>query len=485
MSLRLDALLVEACARAPQASALADPETMLTFGALADAARQTAAALRGIGLMPDEPVLVPVANAPQDIAAFIGVWLAGGVVVPVARHAPAAAIEATRAATAARLSVPRAGEAAPTGDHRTPPARPLLKDAAIIIFTSGSTGDPKGVVLGHDQFARKLMEIDGVLGFSPATRSLPVLQITFVFGIWVTLLTLLKGGTTFMRLRADPATVAEDIAVHGITDAAFVPTMLRRLVAADRAALAPQLARGNLKRIHTGGEPFSPALGQRLRELFPHAEIMDIFGLTETASSDFFLPTTPGKDFAGGIGRISRSERFRIADAEGHVLPPGEVGELQIATPFAMNGYLDRPDLTVAAFADGYFRTGDLAFVRPDGSVELAGRAKDLIVKGGAKISPLELDGLIAQHPAVAAALTVGVPDAIVGERIHVLVVPRGAEPLAEDALRHWVAERLERFKRPDVYHFGAELPTGRTGKVDRGALRNRLAALDGGAAND
>ena len=150
-------------------------------------------------------------------------------------------------------------------------------------------------------------------------------------------------------------------------------------------------------------------------------------------------------------------------------------GELQIRTPFAMNGYLDEPELTRAAFADGYFRTGDLARAREDGRVELAGRIKDIIIRGGANVSPLELDHLLAQHPDVAAALTAGVPDPMVGERIHALVVPRANASIGEKDLRQWVAGRIERFKWPDVYHFGRELPTGRTGKVDRGALREQV----------
>ncbi len=140
-----------------------------------------------------------------------------------------------------------------------------------------------------------------------------------------------------------------------------------------------------------------------------------------------------------------------------------------------MNGYLDRDDLTQQAFAGDYFRTGDLARIRDDGTVELVGRNKDLIMRAGTKISPLELDGVIAQHPAVAAALTVGVADEVTGERIHVLIVPRAGQSLDEKELRHWLSERLEKFKRPDVYHFGAELPTGRTGKVDRDALRRTI----------
>jgi long-chain acyl-CoA synthetase len=157
-----------------------------------------------------------------------------------------------------------------------------------------------------------------------------------------------------------------------------------------------------------------------------------------------------------------------------------EIGELQIHTPFVMNGYLDESELTRAAFCGKFFRTGDLARLRPDGMVELVGRSKDLIIRGGTKISPLELDELLASHPGVAAALTVGIPDPIMGERIHVLVVLREREEVDEDALRQWVSERVEKFKRPDVYHFESSLPTGRTGKVDRGALRERI----GGTAN-
>ena len=476
MTERLDAALFAACARGGNAVALEDASGALTYTQLAYDARKSAVALRREGVITDEPILVPVGNQPRDFATFLGVWAAGGVVVPVSRDAPAAAIEATRAATGARLMAGGDGDVRRVGDL-PPPPRPMLAGAAFVIFTSGSTGVPKGVVLGHDVFARKLQEIDGVLALSQETRALLVLQITFVFGIWFTLLALLKGGHVFMRPRFDPVAAMTDLADRRITDAAFVPTMLRRILAADAAAMSRLLGRVALKRIHTGGEPFSPALGQRMRALLPKATIIDIYGLTETASSDFFLVTTPDNDFPGGIGRVSRSERFHIADAQGRELPAGDIGELRIKTPFIMNGYIDQPELTRAAFAGEFFRTGDLARMRADGSVELAGRSKDLISRGAAKISPLEIDSLIAQHPSVAAALTVGVADEMTGERIHVLVVPHSNAVVDEAELRRWIAERVERYKRPDVFHFGAELPTGRTGKVDRDALRRRITA--------
>ncbi len=140
-----------------------------------------------------------------------------------------------------------------------------------------------------------------------------------------------------------------------------------------------------------------------------------------------------------------------------------------------MNGYLDEPELTRLAFASDFFRTGDLARIREDGRAELAGRIKDLIIRGGAKVSPLELDHILVQHPAVAAALTTGVPDSVLGERIHALIVPRANARIEENDLREWIAGRIERFKWPDVYHFVRELPIGRTGKVDRSALRDQV----------
>ena len=475
MSERLGAQLFSACDRYAETLALEDLSRRSSYAELGAGARAISTNLRSLSLLANEPVLVAAANESQDIISFLGVWAAGGVVVPVDCGAPAAALEARRAAVGARLMISANGEIMRLGEHPAPPARPLLEDAALIIFTSGSTGAPKGVVLGHAAFARKLAEIDSVLGFSSDTRALLVLRTTFVFGIWFSLLTLLKGGSVFMCQRFDPVAVMADLADHRITDVAFVPTMLRRILAVDPALVSPFIERLVLDRIHTGGEPFSPALGERVWALLPNASITDIYGLTETASSDFFQVAGKRGPFPSGIGRISNSEKFRIADALGREMPAGEVGELQILTPFIMNGYLDRPDLTQAAFAGDYFRTGDMARRRADGTVELVGRNKDLIMRAGTKISPLELDGLIAQHPAVAAALTVGVADDVTGERIHVLVVPRAEASVDERELRRWVAERLERFKRPDVYHFGSELPTGSTGKVDRDALRQSI----------
>jgi long-chain acyl-CoA synthetase len=458
--------------------ALADTGGALTYRELAEAAAAIEQALRSAGLTPDEPVLVPVANEPRDAAALIGTWLAGGVAVPVARHAPVTATEAIRSATGARFSVTNAADELTTRiAGKLPRPRRLLEGAALIVFTSGSTGQPKGVVLSHRAFAGKLEAIDSMLGFTPRTRSLLVLQITFVFGMWMMLLTLLKGGTAWMQSRFEAAGVLSALKVQGLSDAALVPTMLRKILALEESMSRPLIAGAALERILTGGEPFGRELSRRLQECMPNVRVVDIFGLTETCSSDFFLTADEREPFAGTIGRPGPGIEFRICDKQNRELPANATGELQIRTPFAMNGYLDEPEITRAAFADGYFRTGDLARAREDGRVELAGRIKDIIIRGGANVSPLELDHLLAQHPDVAAALTAGVPDPIVGDRIHALVVPRANTGIDERDLRQWVAGRIERFKWPDVYHFGRELPTGRTGKVDRNVLREQVLA--------
>jgi acyl-CoA synthetase (AMP-forming)/AMP-acid ligase II len=283
-----------------------------------------------------------------------------------------------------------------------------------------------------------------------------------------------------MQPKFAPRAFCATLAAERITRVGVVPTMMRALLAeagsADVAAALDAVNRKNaLRQILIGGEPLGSALAGELVTRFPRARLIDIYGLTETATSDFFLFPEDYPRYAGCIGRASPNVAFRIADAEGRALQPGEVGELQIRTPYIMNGYLDAPELTDQAFADGWFRTGDMARVRDEDVVELAGRTKELISRGGNKVSPLEIEQVFAAHPDVAAAMASGVADPILGERIHLLVVTKPGRTCSADALREFGAPRLAKFKQPDAFHFAAELPLGRTGKADRGALRRLI----------
>lgn len=490
MTASLAAALDDACRAFSGRLAVQDARESLTYAAVSSRAQAIAEALMAGQVNADEPVVVVVGNRAADFASFLGIWRAGCVAVPSHCAAPRAVLDALIERTGARFVVDGAegeasGEAsfAQRGTVRRldrgapPPPRELLRGAALVMFTSGSTGLPKGAVISHRALSGKLAANDGYLHFGPESRTLLALQITFSFGVWVSLLTLTRGGSLFALEKFDAERALDAIARHAIERAALVPTMLRAILALgehDPAKLAMLREPCSLRLLMTGGESLGARLCAQARSVFPTATLVDIYGLTETATSDFVLQGGDLDAHAGCIGRPAPGVEFRIAGAGG---ARGETGELQIRTPYAMNGYLDAPELTRAAFAGGYFRTGDLARETAPGVVELIGRAKEIISRGGSKVAPLEVEQALLQHPDVAQALVTGVPDAQLGESIHALVVARpGSQPSAA-ALRAWAATRMEKYKLPDVWHFGTELPLGRTGKVDRGSLRERIVS--------
>ncbi|MFT7183581.1 MAG: long-chain acyl-CoA synthetase [Planctomycetota bacterium] len=447
----IEALVRRAAATRPDAVAVDDGTVALSYGDLVAAADRGALALRAAGMQDGEPVVVPVSGRAADLAAFLSVWRAGGAAAPVHRTTPSSVAEGLRARLGARLSM----EDAPARIADCAPRQ--LDGAGTVMFTSGSTGVPKGVLLSAARAADKLAMIGAMTNWREGERAVIALQLTFSFGQWATWLTLARGGRVDLRGRFD---VAEILALSaGATRLPAAPTMLRRLAEAGGAPF-----KGT---IMAGGEPLPAALGARVRAAFPAAGLGDIYGLTETGTSDFFVQPDDYDQLAGTIGRAGQGIDWRL----------GEGGELQIRSPWGMLGYLDAPDLTEAAFADGWFRTGDLA-AETNGTVRLIGRAKDLVIRSGNKVAPLEVEAVFLSHPDIAAALVAGAPDPDRGEALHLAVVARVGTTLDPQALRDWAAERLERWKLPDHVHVMADLPTGATGKADRGALR----ALVGGA---
>jgi long-chain acyl-CoA synthetase len=400
---------------------------------------------------PDEPVHISIGNRPSDLGALLGIWQAGAVAVPI--HASAAASTIARMQRTSRARFLLDGDRLDTIGETPPPHRALLRDAALVIFTSGSTGEPKGVVIGHRRLADKLAILDRLLNIEANDVMLCPLQLTFIFGLWVSLLTLMKGA----RLILVPKFAAEAMA-WGFAEAtilAGVPSMFRTLLT------HPEVTAPKLRAMLSGGEVLAPALAHAMARLAP-AAIHDLYGLTETGSCDFHLGPAGQPQGFGTIGHPTEHVMFRIAS---------ETGELQIRTPFGMLGYLDGTALTEASFDGGYFKTGDLARMTADGAVALIGRAKDIISRGGNKIAPLEIDNLLAQHPEIAAALCAGVADERLGEVVHAVIVTRAGARLDAATLRDWLLARTERFKVPEVFHFRDALPSGSSGKADRRAV--------------
>lgn len=456
------ARLLEAPA-AVSAYVVGDDESELSAAALSSAADAVAARLASAGLGANEPVLVSVANRPGDVAAIFGVWRAGGVVVPV--HVAAA--EATRAEVrnqaGARFLLD--GEDLAHVGAEAPPPRALLEGAALIIFTSGSTGRPKGVVIGHDRLAAKLDVLDRLLGIGPGDTVILPLHLIFIFGVWVSLLSLSRGARLQLVSKFSPRAAREMLARGTVF--AGVPSMLRAMFG-DGDVTAP-----DLRAILTGGEALGPVLSAQLDLHLPRAEVFDLYGLTETGSCDFCLHPSERIAGADSVGRPTEGVEFRIVDPAGEAVAPDIAGELVIRTPFGMLGYLDNAELTQSSFCDSYFRTGDLARLRRDGFVEIVGRIKEIISRGGNKIAPAEIELMLLQHADVAQALCAGVPDARLGEAVHVAVVLKAGSRQDAEALKAWCAGRIERFKVPDAVHLVEALPVGPTGKALRAGVRS------------
>jgi long-chain acyl-CoA synthetase len=426
--------------------------------ALLARARDAATLLTNAGVTANEPVHLAIGNRATDIAALLGIWLAGAVAVPIHLSASTTTRASVGTATGARFHLD-GGEL--TRIAATPPApRPQLDGAALIVFTSGTTGLPKGVVLGHDAFAGKLRVLDGLLGLRRDDVVLLPLQLTFIFGTWVALLTLIAGGTVMLMPKFTVPAATTSLAA-GATVLAAVPTMLRALM--SDAPPAPAL-----RMVLTGGEMFGAALSRRVAQDWPEARVFDLYGSTETGSCDFCLGPDAQADGIGSIGVPTTAVQVRLAGAD----QSGGIGELQIRTPFGMLDYLDDPALTAQSFSDGYFRTGDLGRLRPDSRVELVGRSKEMISRGGNKVAPLEIDTLLCGHPAVAAALCAGVPDERLGEAIHAVVVLQPGASLDGETLRDWARQRIEPYKLPDRITFADALPLGATGKASRAAVK-------------
>jgi long-chain acyl-CoA synthetase len=432
--------------------------------ALLALAKRVRHALTARHVVSNEPVHVSIGNRPSDLGALLGIWLAGAVAVPIHAFAASSTIARVQRVSRARFLID--GDRLDEIGEEPPPDRALLRDAALVIFTSGSTGEPKGVVIGHRRLADKLAVLDRLLNIAPDDVVLSPLQLVFIFGLWVSLLTLMKGA----RLILVPKFTAEAMA-RGLAEAtilAGVPSMFRTLLT------YPKLTAPKLRAMFSGGEVLAPALAHAMARLAP-AAIHDLYGLTETGSCDFHLGPAGQPQGFGTIGHPTERVMFRITK-DGGTVAAGETGELQIRTPFGMLGYLDDPALTEASFDGGYFKTGDLARLTADGAVALIGRAKDIISRGGIKISPLEIDNVLAEHPEIAAALCAGVADERLGEVIHAVIVTRAGARLDAKTLRDWLLARTERFKVPDVFHFRDALPSGASGKADRRAVA-QLAA--------
>lgn len=477
----LGVALEESCIKHANRLALSNTHGEFSYSDLLSAAKKLAEKLKILGVGLNEPVHVLVSNQPSDIAAIFAIWLAGGVIVPIHRSSPPEVHQKIQQKSHAHLlvdylSFADAPQVTIIGSSREKFDQ-LLNDAAFVIFTSGSTGEPKGVVVSHQSFRGKLSEIDKLLEFNQLDRILLVLNINFVFGLWSALETLLHGGALYLHEKFDPEMFISTLGEKGITRVGVVPTMMR--VIFSKSDLVEQIQSkvntGTLQQILIGGESLGKSLAMMVRKEFSKSKLIDIYGSTETASCDFFSFPDNYSKYPGSIGGPSGGVKFRIVDEFDKPVQRGMEGGLQIYSPYLMKGYLGDQELTKAAFSGEWFKTGDIAKEVAPSILELMGRSKDLISRGGNKVTPGEIEQAICAHPSVAAAMAVGMPDAVLGERIHVLIVLNSSKSISKEEINSHLSLRLEKYKLPDFFYVVDSLPTGKTGKADRTQLRDQI----------
>jgi long-chain acyl-CoA synthetase len=448
--------------RRPDAVALAWDGGALTYRELERRAGGVAHALAGRGARPGDVVALSLPNGWPFAAALLGVLKLGATAAPLNPLLSAEERERVLAHLRPALVVD-----AVAPDERDWPAA-TCGAPALILYTSGSTGEPKGSVLSHRALLAANQSWAGpVLALTPRDAVLAVLPLAHSFGLNGALLApLLAGARVCLMERFAPDEVLAAMARHRVTVLPAVATMFRRLLDAPSLATADV---GSLRLAVSGAAPCPWEIADEWRRA-TGVRLLRGYGMTELFRPISYLAGDP-RDVPDSIGRAVPGVALRCVTDDGDIAAPGEVGELWIHSPAALDGYLAAPDATRAVLEDGWFKTGDLATLSSEGFVTIVGRKKDLILRGGYSVVPGEVERALLAHPAVAEAAVVGTPHAELGEEVTAFVTLRpDASAQPEELVAH-CRERLAAFKYPRRVSILAELPKSLTGKV----LKSRL----------
>ena len=353
------------------------------------------------------------------------------------------------------------------------PEEPDEEDPVILMYTGGTTGLPKGVLL--DQRAEMLnmyhvalrWGLDEEFVYLHQTPMFHAASMGGILGIPAS-----GGASTFVPL-FEPKAVLETIEARGVTMTVMVPTMIAMLLAHPDFEPARMQS---LEVLTYGASPMPVALLERLLELFPHLDVYQGYGMTE--SSAVLTSLGPDDHRSGGellrsAGRPLAGVVLSILDGEGDALPPGETGEVCARAGNFMREYWKRPKETADAFRDGWYHTGDAGYLDQRGYLYLVDRVKDMIVTGGENVYSVEVENALASHPTVAQVAVIGIPDEVWGEAVHAIVVLKPDAATTGDELTAYARERIAGFKVPKSIELRTEpLPLSGALKVLKRELR-------------
>lgn len=488
-----------AVAAAPDSPALSDGDARHSYAALDAMVDSLAGNLSRLGVGQGDRVAVYLGNCLEAIVSVLGIARLGAVLVPVgsrlrrpelefvlADAEPVALIydrdleselppAAVSPGPAMRFRV--GGEADEFGALlRTGNAPPLSTvgedDLFAILYTSGTTGRPKGAMLSHLSAVHSSLHWKYCLGFGPGEISALCIPWTHVAGLCGAVLPMLHVGGHLVIMRSFARRDFLELASRErITHALMVPAMYTLCL------LEPELGGFDLSAWRLGvygGAPMPEPTIRRFAAAVPHLAMCNAYGATETTSPATIMPPGDGIVHTDSIGKVVPCGTIKVMDEHQREVPAGESGELWIAGPMIVPGYWRNPEATSASFADGYWKSGDIGSIDTQGYVRIADRMKDMIIRGGFKVYPAEVENVLCDQDGIVEAAVVGQPDSVLGERSVAFV--RATAPLSEQAVRDFCATRMADYKVPDwVIVTDAPLPHNANGKIQKHELR-RLA---------
>ncbi|GAC1589010.1 MAG: (2,3-dihydroxybenzoyl)adenylate synthase [Candidatus Velthaea sp.] len=488
----------------PEREALLSDTTRLTYAQLDRAADARAAHLQALGLRDRDRLLVQLTNTPEFVILFFACMRTG--VLPIMALPPHREAEIThfaRHGNAIAYAIPAAGESfdyralatavranVPSLQHilsaDDPPGDPATlrevvadtSDVALFLLSGGTTGFSKLIPRTHDDYAYNFRESALVSGFDASTRYLAALPVAHnfplaspgVLGVFE------SGGSVVLTNDPSPEGAFATIERERITHTAVVPTIALRWVDSPLAATADL---SSLRVLQVGGARLAeeiarrvkPVLGATLQQVFGMAE--GLLNFTRLDDDETAIVTTQGYPMCA-------ADEVRFIDDDGNDVAPGEPGQLLTRGPYTLRGYFDVPEHNARAFTpDGFYCSGDIVRRTPSGHFIVEGRAKDLINRGGEKISAEDVENVLLAHPRVLEAAAVAMPDREFGERTCAYVILRDpAAPLTlADVRAHFATRGLAKFMTPERIEFVERFPLTNVGKVDKKALRADIAA--------
>jgi len=483
--------------RAPDAIALVAPaRTPLTYSHLVRQIDDVALALRGGGVARGDRVAIAVGHGPEMAVALLGTAAvatcvplnpaysaaelerhlstlnARALIVPAGADSPARGVARRLGMAVLELSPARDDAAGAFSLRGGPAAGEARRDAvgpddvAFVLHTSGTTSQPKPVLLTHAHVGASARNMAAALALTESDRCLDVMPLFHVHGLMAMLASLLAGASVAIPPEFDAARVFGWLDECRPTWYTAVPPIHHAVL--ERAALhADVIARRRLRFIRSSSARLPPRLGAELERVFA-TPVIEAYGMTEAAHQIASNPLPPRPRKPGSVG-VAAGPEVAVVDAAGARRPPGQTGEVVIrGTQVAQ---------------DGWLRTGDLGFLDDDGYLFLTGRLKEVINRGGEKIAPREVDEVLLAHPAVAEAVTFGIPHPTLGEDVGAAVVLREQGSSTDAALRRFVAGRLALFKVPGRVVIVDAIPRSATGKVERMTLAATLGLTASGRA--